>query len=69
MKGIGLAGAFAVLGRRVFSPKRVAGASAGAITAALVAAGYIAEELDQVLPSVPFAEFKGPGLAGPRAAA
>jgi NTE family protein len=39
-------------------PKRVAGTSAGAITAALVAAGYSAGELDEILLEVPFARFK-----------
>jgi NTE family protein len=37
VKGIGLAGAYAALERSGFAPKSVAGTSAGAITAALVA--------------------------------
>jgi len=61
VKGIGLAGAFAALEQRGFAPKRVAGASAGAITAALVAAGYSSAELDEILMKVPFAEFKDRG--------
>ncbi len=36
----------------------MAGASAGAITAALVAAGYTSRELDEILLEVPFADFK-----------
>lgn len=58
VKGIGLAGAFAALQRAGFTHKRVAGTSAGAITAALVAAGYGAEELDSILLEVPFERFK-----------
>jgi len=58
VKGIGLAGAYAALRERGVVPKRVAGTSAGAITAALVAAGYDASELDGILQNVPFARFK-----------
>ena len=58
VKGIGLAGAYSALRERGVVPKRVAGASAGAITAALVAAGYEAAELDEILAKVPFARFK-----------
>ena len=61
VKGIGLAGAFSALEQRGFRHKRVAGTSAGAITAALVAAGYTAAELDEILLKVPFAEFKDTG--------
>jgi NTE family protein len=58
VKGIGLAGAFAALQQRGFAHKRVAGTSAGAITAALIAAGYSAAELDKILLNIPFAKFK-----------
>lgn len=58
VKGIGLAGAYSALCERGVGPKRVAGTSAGAITAALVAAGYSAEDLDEILLDVPFARFK-----------
>jgi len=61
VKGIGLAGAFAALQQRGFVHKRVAGTSAGAITAALVAAGYSAAQLDEILLEVPFAKFKDKG--------
>lgn len=61
VKGIGLAGAFAAFQQRGFVHKRVAGTSAGAITAALVAAGYSASELDEILLKVPFAKFKDEG--------
>src|SRR4051794_11382973 len=58
VKGIGLAGAFAALEQRGFTPKSVAGTSAGAITAALVAAGYSSKELDEIVLDLPFASFK-----------
>jgi NTE family protein len=58
VKGIGLAGAYCALLERGVRPKRVAGTSAGAITAALVAAGYESAELDDILLKVPFARFK-----------
>jgi NTE family protein len=58
VKGIGLAGAFAAIEQRGFVPRSVAGTSAGAITAALIAAGYTSAELDDILLKVPFASFK-----------
>ena len=61
VKGIGLAGAFAALQQHDFKHKNVAGTSAGAITAALVAAGYSSAELDGILLQVPFSEFKDKG--------
>ena len=61
VKGIGLAGAYAALQEHGVVPKRVAGTSAGAINAALVAAGYGAAELDRILLDVPFASFMDEG--------
>lgn len=61
VKGIGLAGALAALRQRGFTHKGVAGTSAGAITAALVAAGYTSQELDEILLNLPFARFKDKG--------
>ncbi len=61
VKGIGLSGALAALAQGHFTPKSVAGTSAGAITAALVAAEYSAEELDTILRNVPFKDFKDKG--------
>jgi NTE family protein len=61
VKGIGLAGAYAALEERGIVRKNVAGTSAGAITAALVAAGYTSAQLDEVLLELPFAEFKDRG--------
>src|SRR5262245_10904605 len=58
VKGIGLAGAYAALSERGSGPQCGAGPSAGAISAALVAAGYSSAELDEILLKLPFAEFK-----------
>jgi NTE family protein len=58
VKGIGLAGAYAVLEERGYTVKRVAGTSAGAITAALVAAGYSSAELDDIVLKLPFTSFE-----------
>ncbi|MBV8952746.1 MAG: patatin-like phospholipase family protein [Solirubrobacterales bacterium] len=49
VKGIGLAGAFCHLDAEGYRPQRVAGTSAGAITAALVAAGYGRDELEPLV--------------------
>ena len=58
VKGIGLAGAYAALEQNNYTRKSVAGTSAGAITAALVAAGYTSAELDEIILNLPFASFK-----------
>ena len=58
VKGIGLAGAYSVLEERGFEPKNVAGTSAGAITAALIAAKYTAHELREVIVSLDYREFQ-----------
>jgi NTE family protein len=58
VKGIGLAGAFFEVYAQDHRPACVAGTSAGAITAALVAAGYTGEELKElVLNHMPFPLF------------
>jgi len=57
VKGIGLAGAFAQLEQRGYRPRCVAGTSAGAITAALVAAGYTGQELVKAVEEMPFEQF------------
>jgi NTE family protein len=44
VKGLGLADACSVLEEKGYAPRSVAGTSAGAITAALLAAGYRAGE-------------------------
>ena len=62
VKGIGLAGAFSYLDEQGFKPQRVAGTSAGAITAALVAAGYSGAELQSlVLEQMKFKSFEDGG--------
>jgi NTE family protein len=62
VKGVGLAGAFGHLDQQGYVPQRVAGTSAGAITAALVAAGYRGDELRQlVLEDMDFQNFADGG--------
>jgi NTE family protein len=58
VKGIGLAGALAVLEERGFHPENVAGTSAGAITAALLAAGYRGDELRDIVLELDFRQFE-----------
>jgi len=69
VKGIGLAGAFFELYQNDYRANCVAGTSAGAITAALVAAGYTGEELKAlVLNDMHFPMFADKprlGLLGP----
>ncbi len=57
VKGIGLVGAYSVLEERGYQPVNMAGASAGAIVAALVAAGYSAAELRSIMMDIPFEKF------------
>ena len=61
VKGIGLGGAYAALEDEGFRPNNVAGTSAGAITAALVASGYTARELKDIVFNMPFTQFKDVG--------
>src|ERR1700754_826381 len=61
VKGIGLGGAYAALEDRGLKPNNVAGTSAGAITAALVAAGDSAPELKDIVFHMPFTKFKDVG--------
>src|SRR5829696_7088087 len=58
VKGIGLVGALAVLEERGWHPACVAGTSAGAITAALLAAGYSSKELQEMLLELDFHAFE-----------
>jgi NTE family protein len=60
VKGIGLAGAFSLLEERGYRAQNVAGTSAGAITAALVAAAYKADELREIVFSLDFRQFEDP---------
>ena len=58
VKGIGLAGAYSVLEERGFQPQNIAGTSAGAITAALVAARFSAQELKDIVFGMDFLKFR-----------
>ncbi len=71
VKGIGLVGAISVLEERGFTPKSIAGTSAGAIVATLLGAGYSAQELHDIIIDLDFRQFEDRGfedripLAGP----
>ena len=61
VKGIGLAGALETLEEHGFVPQNVAGTSAGAISAALLAAGYGAAELREIIMSLDYRSFQDKG--------
>ncbi|MCK4793424.1 MAG: patatin-like phospholipase family protein [Desulfobacteraceae bacterium] len=73
VKGIGLVGAVAVAEEQGYSWANVAGTSAGAIVAALLAAGYEAQELRNIMTELNYNDFKDTSfldkipLAGPLA--
>ena len=58
VKGIGLAGAIATLEERGYVPQNVAGTSAGAISAALMASGYSAAELREIIMALDYRAFQ-----------
>jgi NTE family protein len=58
VKGVGLAGALAELEEQGYAPQNIAGTSAGAITAALLAAGYRGEELREIVMELDFRQFQ-----------
>ena len=58
VKGIGLAGALATLEEREYRPQNIAGTSAGAITAALLSAGYSAAELREIIITLDYRQFQ-----------
>ncbi|MDP9486702.1 MAG: patatin-like phospholipase family protein [Actinomycetota bacterium] len=62
VKGIALVGAFSVLQERGYEPQNMAGASAGAIVAALIAAGYGAGELKEIIAELDYDRFKDEAL-------
>jgi NTE family protein len=62
VKGIGLVGALAVAEEKGYQLVNVAGTSAGAIVAALAAAGYSAAELRKIMSELDYNRFKDPGL-------
>lgn len=61
VKGIGLVGALSVAEAKGYVWENVAGTSAGAIVAALVAAGYTAPELKKIIGSLDYNRFKDKG--------
>jgi len=73
VKGIGLTGAVAVAEERGYQWANVAGTSAGAIVAALLAAGYSGPEMKEIIEELDYNRFKDAGfldrvpLAGPLA--
>lgn len=58
VKGVGLVGALAVLEEEGFVTQNLAGTSAGSIVAALLAAGYSASELRDVIIGLDFRRFE-----------
>jgi NTE family protein len=62
VKGIGLVGAVAVTEERGYQFENVAGTSAGAIVAALIAAGYKSDKLKEVIENLDYNQFKDKGL-------
>jgi len=58
VKGIGFAGAISALEDKGYTFKHVAGASAGAIAAALIAVGYTGKEIEYELSNVDYKKFK-----------
>jgi NTE family protein len=57
VKGIGLMGAISVLEERGWTFNRLAGESAGAIVGSLVAAGYSAHELLQIMNQIDYRNY------------
>jgi NTE family protein len=58
VKGIGLVGAYAALSDAGYTFHRIAGASAGAIVGALIAAGIKPDELETVMRTVDYGRFQ-----------
>jgi NTE family protein len=58
--GIGLVGAYSVLEASGFQPQNLAGTSAGAIVATLIAAGYRAERIRDIIFELDFARLTDP---------
>ena len=56
-----MAGAYAALEQAGYEPQNVAGTSAGAITAALIAAGYSADELREIIFDLDYRQFEDRG--------
>ena len=60
LRGVGLVGAARAFEEQGYKYRRVAGASAGAIVASLLAAGYTAEELHGIMGRLDYEQFKQP---------
>src|SRR6059036_2616986 len=58
VKGIGLAGAYSMLEEQGWKPQNVAGTSAGAITAAVIAAGYTSAEVREITFGLDYRRFE-----------
>lgn len=58
VKGVGLVGAVAVAEERGYQWMNVAGTSAGAIVASLLATGYTANELKEIIQELDYKKFK-----------
>lgn len=58
VKGIGLVGAAAAVEKAGYTFENLAGTSAGAIVAALLAVGYTALEIEQILGELDYTQFK-----------
>src|SRR3954453_13731963 len=64
VKGIAMVGALSVLEEHGYKPQNVAGTSAGAIVATLLAAGYTAAELRDLISNQDFSEFMDTNWVG-----
>jgi len=64
VRGIGYAGAVKAFHEAGYDFVNVAGVSAGAIVASLVAAGYSGDELDHEMKNIAYKRFKGKGHFG-----
>ncbi len=62
IKGIGLVGAVSVVEEAGYTFENVAGTSAGAIVASLIAAGYNASETKEILENLEYENFKDAGF-------
>ena len=62
VKGIGLVGAVSVMEKAGYAFENLAGTSAGAIIAALLAVGYKAAQIKQELEQLNYNDFKDEGL-------
>jgi NTE family protein len=62
VKGVALAGSLSVLEEEGYQPSNVAGASAGAIISSLIAAGYSAAEVGEIIANQDFNLFMDKGL-------